>query len=330
MEGNNPVERPTRWIILPVFVLFMMLGFVLGDAVFFYREGPNSADRPVYIPKGSTLRDVTDILSADKFVDTGATFYWTARLFGAAGKIKAGEFMVPQGASQADILDILREGKVVLHKVTAPEGLTSRQIVVLLLQNPYIASVSVDIPEEGSLLPETYFFELGETPATIIQRMKKNQAELLAELWNSYDYTLPFNTPEEAVILASIVERETALPEERQLIAAVFLNRLGKRMRLQSDPTVIYGLNGGEPLGRAIRQSELERDTPYNTYLHYGLPPGPIANPGEASLRAVFNPAQSDALYFVADGNGGHVFATTLEEHNRNVAKWRRFQRDEN
>jgi len=328
MAGDNPVKRAVWRVTIPVFGLFMLLGFMLGDAYFFYRAGPNPDQTAVYIPSGSSLRNVTDILQADSFIDSAATFYWTARLSGAAGDIKAGEFMVPAGASQADILNILREGKVVLHRITIPEGLTSRQVVVLLLQNPALSSIYMDIPEEGTLLPETYFFELGESPAKIIERMRRNQAELLAELWDNYDFSLPFTSPEEAVIIASIVERETAIPEERGMIAAVFLNRLAKRMRLQSDPTVIYGLTGGEPLGRPIRQSELERDTPYNTYVHYGLPAGPIANPGEASLRAVFNPAPSDALYFVADGSGGHVFSDTLEEHNKNVAKWRKFQRD--
>ncbi|MHA1544182.1 MAG: endolytic transglycosylase MltG [Alphaproteobacteria bacterium] len=313
---------------IPTFFLLMAFGLVAGDSFFFYRDGPLTGEQAVLIPKGASLKSVTSLLASEGVIEFPSTFYWTARVSGAATDIRAGEFMVPGGASQAEVLKILREGEAILHKITFPEGLSSKQMVDLLNANLVLVGEVSAVPPEGRLLPETYLFPRGTEKEEILVEMRANQTELLAELYAKYESSIPFDTPLEVIVLASIVEEETAIPEERPLIAAVFLNRLQKRMRLQSDPTVIYGLTGGYPLGRPIRQSELDGDTPYNTYVHYGLPLGPISNPGKAAIEAVLNPAPSNALYFVADGSGGHVFADTLEEHNENVKKWRKFQRE--
>lgn len=313
---------------IPAFFLLMAFGLVAGDFFFFYKDGPLPGEQAVLIPKGASLKSVTTLLAGEGVIEVPATFYWTARISGAATDIRAGEFLIPAGASQAEVLNILRKGEAILHKITFPEGLSSKQVVDLLNANLVLEGVVSAVPPEGMLLPETYLFPRGTHREEIIKEMRVNQTEVLTALWGKYDGSLGFQSVEEALTLASIVEEETAIPAERSLIAAVFINRLNKRMRLQSDPTVIYGITGGLPLGRPIRQSELDGDTPYNTYVHYGLPPGPISNPGRAAIEAVFNPAASNALYFVADGSGGHVFADTLEEHNENVKKWRKFQKE--
>jgi UPF0755 protein len=220
-------------------------------------------------------------------------------------------------------------GKSILHKLTAPEGKTTKQILALVAAHEVLVGDITMAPAEGALLPETYSFTRGETRDELIADMMRARDAVLDELWEKRANDLPIMTKDEAIILASIVEKETGVASERPLIAAVFVNRLRRGMRLQSDPTIIYGLTGGEPLGRGLRKSELERETPYNTYLISGLPPTPIANPGRASIEAVLDPAESDYLFFVADGTGGHVFAATLEEHNRNVVKWRQIERQQ-
>jgi UPF0755 protein len=226
------------------------------------------------------------------------------------------------------LLDKLVEGKSIRHKVTVAEGLTSQQVVRKLLDHPELTGEIQEIPAEGSLLPDTYLFRRGESRQDILNRMAQAQQVFLAEHWKNRAPDLPIDTPQEALILASIVEKETAVEGERPQIAAVFENRLKKGMRLQSDPTIIYGLVGGEgKLGRPILQSELDKKTVYNTYQIDGLPPTPIANPGRSAILATLNPAETDALYFVADGSGGHAFASSLSEHNDNVADWRRIEK---
>ncbi|MGE0408199.1 MAG: endolytic transglycosylase MltG, partial [Amphiplicatus sp.] len=240
----------------------------------------------------------------------------------------AGEYRLPAGASLFDVIELLVEGKSILHYFTAPEGRTTAQILRLIEDNDVLIGNITLTPHEGELLPETYAFTRGEDRDDMIRRMMKAQDALLDSLWEARALELPFTTREEAVILASIVEKETGKPDERARIAAVFVNRLKRGMRLESDPTIIYGLTGGEPLGRGLRMSELRKETPYNTYVIRGLPPTPIANPGRASIEAVLNPLETDELFFVADGAGGHAFAATVAEHNRNVAKWRRAERE--
>jgi UPF0755 protein len=244
--------------------------------------------------------------------------------------LKAGEYEFKAHSSMRDVVATIVEGKVVAHQVSLPEGLTSQQIVARLLQDDILAGDIKEIPREGSLLPDTYNFARGISREQMIQRMQQAQQRLLREVWDHRSPDLPVKTPEQLVVLASLVEKETAKPDERSRVAAVFVNRLKQKMRLQSDPTIIYGLVGGKgTLGRPIMKSEIEQPTPYNTYVIDGLPPGPIANPGRASLEAAANPARTRELYFVADGTGGHVFAETYEQHQRNVTRLRSIESDQ-
>lgn len=314
---------------LPAVILaLVMAGLAALNFSMFYRSGPLQVETTVVIPKGASLTRISEILEREGIISFQPSFYWTGRLSGVAGDLKAGEYLIPEAASQAQILKILRKGETVLHKLMVPEGLTSREVVALLRAEDKLTGKIEEIPPEGSLLPETYLFSRGDSRASLINEMQESRQKLLNGLWEAYDFSLPFTSPKEAVTLASLVEEETAVPGERPLIAAVFINRLERGMKLQSDPTVVYGISGGVPLGERLKQSQLDAETPYNTYLIEGLPPGPISNPGRAALEAVFNPAQTNALYFVADGKGGHVFAATLEEHNRNVARWRKIREE--
>ena len=249
------------------------------------------------------------------------------RLLGERTVLRAGEYAIPPDASLREIIDLLRSGRAIVHRVTIPEGFSVAQVVERLRDHPMLTGEITEMPEEGSLLPDTYVFRRGESRAVIIDRMRRAQRELLARLWPRRAPDLPLRSPREAVILASIVEKETARPDERRRIAAVFINRLKKGMRLQADPTVIYGLTRGRPLGRPLLRSDLEADHPWNTYRIRGLPPTPIANPGREAIAAVLDPLPTDDLYFVADGRGGHIFASTLKEHNRNVRRWRALRR---
>jgi UPF0755 protein len=242
----------------------------------------------------------------------------------ARGDLKHGEYQFAKNASLADVVGTIVDNKEVQHSLTVPEGLTSEQIVARLLENNALSGQIKEIPREGTLLPETYKFTRGMLREQIIQRMQNAHRQLLREVWEHRMADLPVKTPEQLVILASIVEKETGKPEERSRVASVFVNRLKSKMKLQSDPTIIYGLTGGKgALGRPILKSEIEQPTPYNTYVIDGLPPGPIANPGRASLEAAANPARTKDLYFVADGTGGHVFAESYAEHQKNVARFR-------
>lgn len=314
--------------------LFLLSVVAIGAGGYFAwreatRTGPLTEDVVVLFEPGVSAATMAKQLQTAGAIRYPELFQAAARFRGDAPKLKAGEYRIPAGASVLDIIDLLVEGKSILHYLTAPEGRTTAQILALVAAEEALAGELTLTPNEGELLPETYAFTRGRTRDDLVSDMMKAQDALIAQLWDSRAQDLPFTTVEEAIILASIVEKETGVAEERPLIAAVFVNRLKKRMRLQSDPTIIYGLTKGEPLGRGLRVSEIEGATPYNTYVIFGLPPTPIANPGRAAIEAVLNPADSDALYFVADGTGGHVFATTLEEHNRNVAEWRRIERAE-
>lgn len=291
------------------------------------RAGPLAADAVILLEPGASVADIAQQLQEAGAINYPELFRVAARLRGDASRLKAGEYLIKSGSSVIDILDLLVEGKSILHYLTAPEGRTTAQILKLVLADDALAGDLTLAPGEGELLPETYAFTRGRTRDELVRDMTKAQDAVIDRLWQNRANDLPFATPDEAIILASIVEKETGVAAERPLIAAVFINRLNKRMRLQSDPTIIYGITGGEPLGRGLRVSEINAPTPYNTYVIFGLPPTPIANPGRAAIEAVLNPADSDALYFVADGAGGHVFATTLDEHNRNVAQWRRIER---
>lgn len=313
--------------------LLVIVAMVMGAGAVWYAQrlyvqpGPSQTDTIVWLPKGEGVNRIASRLAAAQVISEPLLFRVAVRLHGAESGLKAGEYQIPAHASMAEIILLLRDGKALVHKFTAAEGLTSEQIVALVNADPVLVGDTPAIPPEGSLLPETYNFTRGTTRAELIDRMSKAQSKLVEELWSKRQDGLPLRTAQEAITLASIVEKETGIQTERPRVAAVFINRLRKPMRLQSDPTIIYGLVGGKgPLGRPIRRSELDRVTPYNTYQIDGLPPTPICNPGAAALRAVLNPPASNDLYFVADGSGGHAFSATLAGHEANVKQWRRIE----
>lgn len=297
----------------------------------FEASGPLDADKIVNIPRGLGLRDIADLLQREGVISAGwmqnAVFIGGVVVRRAQSELKAGEYEFHKQASVADVLNTLVEGKVILHSVTIPEGLTSEQVVTRLMENPALNGDIKEIPREGSLLPETYNFNRGVTREQVVQQMQQKQRDMVQRIWERRASDLPIKTPEQLVVLASIVEKETGKPDERTRVAAVFVNRLKQRMRLQSDPTIIYGLVGGKgTLGRPIMRSEIEQPTPYNTYVVDGLPPGPIANPGRASLEAAANPARTKELYFVADGTGGHAFSESLDQHQKSVVRLRQME----
>jgi UPF0755 protein len=314
---------------------FVLVALAAGIALFFGKQrfeaaGPLPADRVVNVPRGSGMRDIADILSREGVIDQPWLFIGGVLVLKAREDLKAGEYEFKAHSSMRDVVATIVEGKVVAHLVSIPEGLTSEQIVARLLQDNVLAGDIKQIPREGSLLPDTYNFARGITREQMVQRMQQAQQRLLHEIWEHRAPDLPLKTPDQLVVLASLVEKETGKPEERTRVAAVFVNRLKQRMKLQSDPTIIYGLVGGKgTLGRPIMKSEIEQPTPYNTYIIDGLPPGPIANPGRASLEATANPARTRELYFVADGTGGHAFAETYEQHQKNVTRLRSIESDQ-
>jgi UPF0755 protein len=312
-----------------IFTLLVVLAIAVGAGLFigkqrFEAPGPLPEDKVVNIPRGLGIRDIADLLQREGVIDQPYVFMGGVVALKARGELKYGEYQFSKQSSVGDVVETITEGKVVQHAVTVPEGLTSEQIVARLLENDALTGQIKEIPREGTLLPETYRFTRGMTREQIIQRMQQAHRRVLQEVWEHRTQDLPLKTPEQLVTLASIVEKETGKPDERTRVAAVFVNRLKTRMRLQSDPTIIYGLTGGKgSLGRPILKSEIEQATPYNTYVVDGLPPGPIANPGRASLEAAANPARTKELYFVADGTGGHVFSDNYAEHQKNVARLR-------
>ncbi|MGB7097726.1 MAG: endolytic transglycosylase MltG [Xanthobacteraceae bacterium] len=318
--------------ILSVFVLAAIaagVALVVGKQRF-DAPGPLPENRIVNIPRGSGIHDIADVLVSDGVIDQPWVFVGGVFVLKAREDLKAGEYQFKAHASLRDVVATIVEGRVVAHQFTMPEGLTSEQIVARLLDDPVLVGNIKEVPREGSLLPDTYNFTRGVTREQMIQRMQQAQQHLLKEVWDHHSPDLPIKTPDQLVVLASLVEKETGKPEERTRIAAVFVNRLKQKMRLQSDPTIIYGLVGGKgTLGRPIMKSEIEQPTAYNTYQIDGLPPGPIANPGRASLEAAANPARTRELYFVADGTGGHAFAETYEQHQKNVARLRSMEGDQ-
>jgi len=291
--------------------------------------GPNAEPVVVSLPKGAGLADIAGLLADAGAIRDPLVFEVGVRVAGKAGRLKAGEYEIPPGSSASEVMAILVMGGTRVYKLTVPEGLTSAEVVRLVAAAPVLAGEAGPVPAEGTLLPETYHYSRGDDRADLVRRMTGDMTATLERLWAERDPDLPLDRPEQALILASIVEKETGLAAERPFIAGVFYNRLKAGMPLQSDPTVAYALAGpAGVLDRALTRADLDTASPYNTYLHKGLPPGPIANPGRAALDAVLHPEATDALYFVADGDGGHAFASTLEEHNRNVARWRRLQDD--
>ena len=312
--------------VLVVLALVAGGGFVWGYAQY-ARPGPLEGPVTLVIPKGAGLAAIAGQLEEAGVIDYPRVFQVSARITGADKALKAGEFAFAPRMSIRDVLDLLQSGKTVVRRLTVVEGLSTAEILEQLRNVDGLEGEITLEPPEGALLPETYHFSFGDTRDAVIQRMMQAMSDLVNELWRSRSPELPLKTPEQAVTLASLVEKETGRPEERARIAGVFVNRLRRGMPLQSDPTVVYALTGGrEPLGRPLRRSDLRTDSAYNTYRNGGLPPGPICNPGREALAAAIRPLFSEDLYFVADGDGGHFFARTLDEHNRNVAKWRKIQ----
>ena len=302
-----------------VAVLLALAGvFLVGG---WYGDGPLEKDTPFIVPDGASLSGVATKLEKEGAIESAEAFRLRARIFGAGGSIKAGEFLLPREASPSQILSIIQGGGVIRRFVAIPEGMPSIMVHERLMAQSHLSG-AVAVPAEGSVLPESYDFARGESRAQVLQRMQAAMSRTVAELWEKRAPGIAVSSPEEAVILASIVEKETGKPSERRMVAGLYSNRLRKGMLLQADPTIIYPITAGKPLGRRIRQSEIQAVNGYNTYTMVGLPKGPITNPGRDSIAAVLNPAKTDALYMVADGSGGHAFAATLEQHNANVEKW--------
>jgi len=289
--------------------------------------GPLSAPATVTIDRGSSLGRIAETLQDAGVIADQSLFALLVKAQGAESSLIAGEYRFDAGISLSDVIGALRQGAITVYRVTIPEGLTSAEVIARL-RTEDVLSGSVDaVPPEGTLLPDTYQVHRGDTRQSVVDRMQESMAETLDRLWPERADDLPLIGKEEAVILASIVEKETGVASERARVAGVFINRLKAGMRLQTDPTVIYALTeGAGPLGRPLTRKDLEVASPYNTYIVAGLPPGPIANPGEAAIAAALNPETHGYYYFVADGSGGHAFSKTLAEHNRNVARWRQVQ----
>lgn len=321
-------------VVLNFFLMLAVLVVLGGGAAFYFgklrftQPGPLKEPSSVAVPSGADLSAIVAQLQRQNVIDSPFLFATAVRLSKAQNQLKAGEYLFQPGVSMEQVLDDLVSGRSVLHGITLPEGLTSQQIVARLNADSVLSGSIAEIPPEGSLMPDTYKFTRGATRQQIVDQMKRAASRAVAETWSRRTPNLPIKSAEQLVILASIVEKETGKADERPRVAAVFLNRLRAGMRLQSDPTVIYGLFGGagKPPDRPILQSDLDKPTPYNSYQNNGLPPTPIANPGRAALEAVANPSSTNELYFVADGTGGHAFAATIEEHNRNVARWRKVE----
>lgn len=324
------------------FCAYMAAAAVIVAAVFAW-WGAEQFKKPLVIAeaklfeveRGMGLGQIAHALANEEIIEEPLIFMAGARVLKAQSDLKAGEYEFQGSLSARDVLIKLRQGKAFQRTFTIPEGLTSYEIVAIINAVPELSGEIMEIPAEGTLLPETYDYRKGEDRSAVIDRLQRDMGNVLDELWEGRAENLPIKTKEEALVLASIIEKETGKPEERFTVAGVFINRLRKGMRLQTDPTVIYALHEGRPqnegkgpLGRRLLKKDLEFDSPYNTYIYAGLPPGPIANPGRESIEAALNPESHKYIYFVADGTGGHLFSKTLAEHNRNVANWRKVRRN--
>lgn len=316
------------------YIIFLIVGSAAFAALFaflgyraFHAPNETASESVFLVPQGQGLIRTARLLHEGGLISDQDIFKAGVMIKGEERNLKAGEFLIPPEQSMANILAVLVKGEVIQHSLTIPEGWTSWQIVDYLNTIENLTDPIEALPIEGSLLPESYNFTHGTSRLALLLRMQEQQGLLLDQLWANRDPGLPFDTIEDAIILASIVERETALPQERAHIAGVFMNRLHRSMRIQSDPTIIYGIDRKGFLDRGLRRSEIEdRENPYNTYQIDRLPPGPIAHPGRAAIEAVLQPMETNDIYFVADGTGGHVFAETLAQHNRNAAAWRKIE----
>ena len=332
--GQRRRSHPLLIVLNGLMTLLVVASLGLGGLIYFAKvqfdkPGPLTHSTVIAIPKGEGVNAIGERLERNGIIRDRIIFAASVIYFKAQAKLKAGEYEIRKGASMRQVLDTLVQGRALLHKVSVPEGFTSQQVVERLNAARHLTGEITEIPPEGSLLPDTYKYTRGMSRQDLIARMQAEQRKYVMRLWPGRAPNLPYKTPYEAITLASIVEKETGRADERARIAGVFVNRLRKSMRLQSDPTIIYGIAGGRgTLGRPILRSELQKHTPYNTYRIDGLPPTPIANPGRAAIEAVLNPAETSDLYFVADGTGGHAFAETLAGHRKNVARWRVIERE--
>lgn len=339
-EPSRVVSGIVRVIsgVLTVSLIFMLLVGGMSFTIYNQYESPGPLDAPrvVVIPKGEGRIAIAERLEKDGIISNRWTFvggHLLQNFLGPKknGELKAGEYEIKEHASIRDVIETLSEGKSILYKTTLPEGLTSEQIVERLKAEPSLSGEITGVPPEGALLPDTYYFSKGTPRQEILDRMQAEMEKALGALWESRDPELPIRSAAELVTFASIVEKETGRADERDRVAAVFYNRLKKGMRLQSDPTIVYGIVGGQgALGRGITKFDIETKSPYNTYQVSGLPPGPICNPGKSALQAALHPAKTSDLYFVADGTGGHAFSETLKEHNTAVQKWREVEKKRN
>jgi UPF0755 protein len=317
--GKQASRRLAKWAVVAAALL---LAVIAGNFIYGWTApGPLERAATVIIKPGSSMMSAARQLEKSGAVKSADAFVRRAKIFGASNTIKAGEFVIPAKASNSDILSILTDGKTVQRMVTIPEGMPSIMVYERLMANDQLTG-SISIPAEGSVLPDSYAFDKNEPRAAVLKRMQDAMTKTMAELWATRSPNAMVKTPLEALTLASIVEKETALKSELRIVSGVYSNRLRTGMRLQADPTIIYPITKGKSLGRRIRKSEIADVNDYNTYAMAGLPKGPIANPSRAAIAAVLNPQQTSAYYFVADGKGGHIFADTLQEHNANVAKW--------
>jgi UPF0755 protein len=337
-EPKRPSARARHPVVVAgsaLFTLVLLVALGAGLALtagkqHFEAPGPLDQDKIVNIPQRLGVRDIADLLQREGVIDQPWVFIGGVWVRRAQGELKYGEYLFPKEASLRDVVNVIVDGKVIQHQLTVAEGLTSEQIVAKLMESDTLTGNIKEIPKEGSLLPETYNFTRGTSREQIIQRMQHEQRRLVQEIWDRRAPDLPLENPDQLVTLASIIEKETSKPEERTRVAAVFVNRIKQHMKLQSDPTIIYGLVGGKgSLGRPIMRSEIELKTRYNTYVIEGLPPGPIANPGRASLEAAASPARTKELFFVADGTGGHTFSESLDQHQKNVARLRQLEQQQ-
>jgi len=317
--------RPLKWLLIAGGLLFLI---VVGNFVHGWTaDGPSEREVTVIIKPGSSIRLAAGQLEKGGVIRSADAFVNRARIFGATSTIKAGEFLIPAHASNSEVLSILTGGKTVQRMVTVPEGMPSIMVYERLMANERLTG-DIPIPAEGSILPDSYAFQKGEARAAVVMRMQKAMEKTIEELWPERSRDTFVKTPQQAIVLASIVEKETSKKSELRMVAGVYSNRLRTGMMLQADPTIIYPITKGKPLGRRIRQSEISAVNDYNTYSMVGLPKGPIANPSRAAIEAVLNPEKTDYLFFVADGKGGHIFAETLQEHNANVEKWYAIRRE--
>lgn len=328
MQKHAPLSAPVRvmlFLLAIIVVAVLIAATIMGWGVKYYNTpGSNTEEITVIIPKGTGFKDITRLLAEAQVIEHPAAFSTIAVILNKASKVKAGEYAFPIEVSPKGVLESLIEGKTVIHRITIPEGLTTREVIALIEAEEKLEGPIPNDVIEGELLPETYHFSRGDLRSEVVARMRRSMRDALMELWDTRRSNLPYRTPQEAVTLASIVEKETGIDSEYGLVASVYINRLRKGMKLQADPTVIYAITQGKELfNRRVLYSDLRRESPYNTYVVTGLPPGPIANPGKLALMAALNPPETDYIFFVADGRGGHKFSVTYAEHNSNVQNFR-------